>query len=72
MFSQAMCAEDKSDRVCSSCGRKMKTLHQLYLFVLSALFGSENEKSESGERFKHPVQALPSNVGFFARLNSTG
>ena len=65
-------AEDKSDRVYSSCGRKMKTLPQLYSFVLSALFSSENEKSESEERFKRPVQALPSNVGFFARLNSTG
>ena len=50
----------------------MKTLHQLYLFVSSALFSSENEKSESEERFKLPVQALPSNVGFFARFNSTG
>ena len=38
-------AEDKSDRVCSSCGRKMKTLHQLYSFVSSALFSSENERS---------------------------
>ena len=65
-------AEDKSDRVYSSCGRKMKTLPQLYSFVSSALFSSENEKSESEERFKRPVQALPSNVGFFARLNSTG
>ena len=43
-------AEDKSDRVCSSCGRKMKTLHQLYSFVSSALFSSENETSESDER----------------------
>ena len=43
-------AEDKSHRICSSCGRKMKTLHQLYLFVSSALFSSENEKSESDER----------------------
>ena len=42
-------AEDKSDRVCSSCGRKMKTLHQLYSFVLSALFSSENRESESEE-----------------------
>ena len=65
-------AEDKSDRVYSSCGRKMKTLPQLYSFVSSALFSSENEKSESEERFKLLVQALPSNVGFFARLNSTG
>ena len=42
-------AEDKSDRVCSSCGRKMKTLHQLYSFVSSALFSSENRESESEE-----------------------
>ena len=41
-----LCAEDKSDRVCSSCGRKMKTLHQLYSFVSSALFSSENPESE--------------------------
>ena len=42
-------AEDKSDRVCSSCGKKMKTLHQLYLFVSSPLFSSENRESESEE-----------------------
>ena len=42
-------AEDKSDRVCSSYGRTMKTLHQLYSFVLSALFSSENWESESDE-----------------------
>ena len=43
-------AEDKSDRVCSSCGRKMKILHQLlYSFVSSTLFSSENQESESGE-----------------------
>ena len=40
-------AVDKSDRVYSSCGRKMKTRHQLNSFVSSALFSSENEKSES-------------------------
>ena len=45
-------AEDKSRRVFSSCGRKLKTLYQLYSFVSSALFSSENEKSESEERFK--------------------
>ena len=45
-------AEDKSHRVFSSCGRKLKTLYQLYSFVSSALFSSENEKSESEERFK--------------------
>ena len=38
-------AEDKSDRVCSSFGRKTKTLHQLYSFVSSALFSSEKERS---------------------------
>ena len=42
-------AEDKSDRVCSSCGKKIKTLHQLYSFVSSALFSSENRESESEE-----------------------
>ena len=50
----------------------MKTLLQLYLFVSSVLFSSENEKREGEEVFKRPVQALPSKVGFFARLNSTG
>ena len=40
-------AEDKSDRVCCSCGRK--TLHQLYSFVSSALFSSENRENESEE-----------------------
>ena len=50
----------------------MKTILQLYLFVSSVLFSSENKKSESEEGFKCPVQALPSNVGFFAQLNSTG
>ena len=40
-------AEDKSDRVCSSCGGKMKTLHQLYSFMTSALSSSENRESES-------------------------
>ena len=39
----------------------MRTLNQLYSFVSSALFSSENERSESEERFKRPVQALPSN-----------
>ena len=40
-------AEDKSHR--SSCGGKMKTLHQLYSFVTSALFRSENWENESEE-----------------------
>ena len=52
-------AEDKSDRVCSSCGRKMKTLHQLYSFVSSALFSSENWESESEEWLK---RCLPTSV----------
>ena len=52
--------EDKSDRIFSSCERKIKTVHQLCSFVSSALFISENEKGESA------------NVGFFARLNSSG
>ena len=52
-------AEDKSDRVCSSCGRKMKTLHQLYSFVSSALFSSENRESESEEWLK---RCLPTSV----------
>ena len=42
-------AEDKFDRVCGSCGRKMKTLRQLYSFVSSALFSSQNQESESQE-----------------------
>ena len=33
-------AEDKSHRVFSSCGRKMKALDKLYSFVQSALFSS--------------------------------
>ena len=56
-------AKDQSDRVCSSSGKKIRTLHQLYSFVSSVLFSSENERSESEERFKRPVQALPSNPG---------
>ena len=42
-------AEDKSDRVSSSCGRKLKTLHQLYSFVSRVLFSSENRESERKE-----------------------
>ena len=49
----------------------MKTLYQLYSFVSNALFSSKTE-NESEEKFKHLVQALPSKVGFFAQLNSTG
>ena len=35
----------------------MKILHQLYSFVSRALFSYENEKIESEEGFKRPVQA---------------
>ena len=51
--------------------QKIRTLHQLYLFVSSTLFSFENEKSESEERFEHVVQALPSKIAFFAWLFST-
>ena len=44
-------AEDKSDRVSSYCGRKMKTLHQLYSFVSSALFSSENRTGQVEVQF---------------------
>ena len=46
--------------------QKIRTLHQLYLFVSTALFSSENEKSESEDRFERVVHAVPSNVAFFA------
>ena len=52
--------------------QKIRTLHQLYLFVSSALFinkaldSSENERSESEDRFERVVDAVPSNVAFFA------
>ena len=58
--------EDRSDRVCSSCGRKIRTLHQVYSFVSSALFSSKNEKGESEERFKRRFKRWPSNVGFYS------
>ena len=52
--------EDKSDRVCSSCGRKIRNLHQLFSFVSSALINSDNENSDSSEeRFK---RCLPTSV----------
>ena len=38
--------------------QKIRTLHQLYLFVSSALFSSENEKSESEDRFECVVPTL--------------
>ena len=45
--------------------QKIRTLHQLYFFGSSALFSSENEKSESEDRFECVVHAVPSNVSFF-------
>ena len=52
--------EDKSDRVCSSCGRKIRNLHQSFSFVSSALINSDNENSDSSEeRFK---RCLPTSV----------
>ena len=52
--------EHKSDRVCSSCGRKIRNLHQLFSFVSSALINSDNENSDSSEeRFKG---CLPTSV----------
>ena len=75
-------AEDQIQKLISSTGcmresvankmlwaedyQKIRTLHQLYLFVSSALFSSENEKSESEDRFERVVHAVPSNVAFFA------
>ena len=46
--------------------QKIRTLHQLYLFVSSALFSSENEESESEDKFQRVVHAEPSNIAFFA------
>ena len=46
--------------------QKIRTLHQLYLFVSSALFSSENETIESEDRLECVVHAVPSNVAFFA------
>ena len=48
--------------------QKIRTLHQLYLFVSSALFSSENETIESEDRLECVVHAVPSNVAFFAWL----
>ena len=39
--------------MCSSCGRKIRNLHQLFSLVSSALINSDNENSDSSkERFK--------------------
>ena len=42
--------------------QKIRTLHQLYLFVSNALFSSEKEKSESEDRCERVVHAEPSAV----------
>ena len=51
--------EDKSDRLCSSCGRKIRNPHQLFFFVSSTLINSDNENSDSSGE----IQALPPTSG---------
>ena len=41
--------EGKSDRVCSACGRKIRTLHQLYSFVACALYSDSQATCVCGE-----------------------
>ena len=41
--------EGKSDRVCSACGRKIRTLHQLYSFVACALYSNSQATGVCGE-----------------------
>ena len=41
--------EGKSDRVCSACGRKIRTLHQLYSFVARALYSDSQATDVCGE-----------------------
>ena len=41
--------EGKSDRVCSACGRKIRTLHQLYSFVACALYSDSQATGVCGE-----------------------
>ena len=42
--------EGKSDRVCSACGRKIRTLHQLYSFVACALYSDSQATGVCEER----------------------
>ena len=42
--------EGKSDRVCSACGRKIRTLHQLYSFVVCALYSDSQATGVCEER----------------------
>ena len=39
----------KSDRVCKACGRKIRTLHQLYSFIASTLFNVDQETASCGD-----------------------
>ena len=41
--------EGKSDRVCSACGRKIRSLHQLYSFVVCPLYSDSQETGVFGE-----------------------
>ena len=55
--------EGKSDRVCSACGRKIRTLHQLYSFVACALYSDSQETGVCGEERSKRCLKL---VGVFA------
>ena len=52
--------EGKSDRVCSACRRKMRTLHQLYSFVACALYSDSQATGVCGEESSKPY--LPTSV----------
>ena len=41
--------EGKSGRVCSACGRKIRTLHQLFSFVACALYSDSQATGVCGE-----------------------
>ena len=49
--------------------QKIRTLHQLYLFVSNALFSSENGKSESENRFERVVHVASPQTSFGVRLS---
>ena len=52
----AVC-EDKSDRVCSICTRKVRNVHQLYSFVVSSLM-KDALVNKSEKRFKRCLSTL--------------
>ena len=52
--------EGKSDRVCSACGWKIRTLHQLYLFVACALYSDSQETGVGGE--ERSKRCLPTSM----------